>query len=266
MKKYFIVFAISWQNEFTYRLNFVLWRFRNILKFLMTYFLWTGIFISTSSAFGYSKEQMLTYVFMVLAVQAIVLSSPSSDHMGGEIANGDLSNYLLKPVNYLKYWFTRDLASKLLNLMFAMAELTILWFIFKPVLKLPAGIEALFGFLISALLALGIYYFVNVSARFVAFWTPENTWGVAFVILIFLEILAGGIFPLDILPKSVNIILQFTPFPYLIYYPIAIFVGKITGVELLRILGQSLTWLVLMFFITKIIWHKGLKVYASEGR
>lgn len=266
MKKYFIVFAISWQNEFTYRLNFILWRFRNVLKFLMTYFLWTGIFISTSSAFGYSKEQMLTYVFMVLAVQAIVLSSPSSDNMGGEIANGDLSNYLLKPVNYLKYWFTRDLSSKLLNLLFASTELTILWFIFKPTLKLPAGAEALLGFFVSAFLALGIYYFVNVSARFVAFWTPENTWGVAFVILIFLEILAGGIFPLDILPKSINTFLQFTPFPYLIYYPIAIFVGKIQGLELIRILGQSLIWLVFMFFITKIIWHKGLKVYAAEGR
>lgn len=266
MKKYFTVFAISWQNEFTYRLNFILWRFRNILKFLMTYFLWTGIFISTSSAFGYSKEQMLTYVFMVLAVQAIVLSSPSSDNMGGEIANGDLSNYLLKPVNYLKYWFTRDLSSKALNLGFASIELFILWLIFRPILQLPAGIEALLGFSISAILALGIYYFVNVSARFVAFWTPENTWGVAFVILIFMEILAGGIFPLDILPKSINTLLQFTPFPYLIYYPIAIFVGKVQGLELLRILGQSLIWLGLMFLLTKIIWQKGLKVYSSEGR
>ena len=124
-----MVFSVSWSNEFVYRLNFVLWRFRNILRFLMTYFLWRGIYTSNQNIFGYSQTQMLTYVFMVLIVQAVVTSSPSSDNIGGEIANGDLSNYLVKPLGYLKYWFTRDLASKSLNLFFAMFEIFLLWFL-----------------------------------------------------------------------------------------------------------------------------------------
>ncbi len=266
MHKYLTVFAVDWQNQFVYRLNFVLWRFRNILRLLMTYFLWRGIFVSNQSIFGYSQPQMLTYVFLVLIVQTLVLSSPSSDNIGGEIANGDLSNYLVKPISYLKYWFTRDLSSKLLNIIFAAGEVSLLWYLLKPELHFPTQMQFILAFLVSCAMAVISYYFINVTARLVSFWIPEMTWGLAFVVTILIEIIAGGIFPIDILPKNIGVLLQFTPFPYLIYYPIAIFLGKISGFTLVRILLQSLAWLVIMYWITKKIWSKGLVVYASEGR
>ncbi len=266
MRKYFTVFAIDWQSQFIYRLNFILWRFRNVLRLLMTYFLWRGIFVSNQFVYGYSQPQMLTYVFLVLIVQTLVISAPSSDNIGGEIANGDLSNYLVKPVSYLKYWFTRDLSSKVMNILFATVEITLLWLWLKPTIQLPGSLLTIIGFTISALLAAVIYFFISASTRFVAFWAPENTWPIAFLTLVLLEILAGGIFPLDILPKWAGILLQFTPFPYLIYFPIAIFLGKINGLELLQIIFQSIVWLVIMTKLTQLIWKKGLANYASEGR
>lgn len=266
MQKYLTVFAVSWQNEFIYRLNFILWRLRNVVRFLMTYFLWLGVFTSAATAFGYSQPQILAYVFMVLVVQSVVLSSPSADRIGGEIASGDLSNYLVKPVNYLRYWFTRDLSSKFLNLLFASVEITALWLIFRPELSLPFNAWNALGFIASCLLAMAINFFLSTGARFTAFWMPESTWGFAFVLLVFIEVLAGGIFPLDILPKWAFNILQFTPFPYLIYYPIAIFIGKVEGWDLLRVLLQSVAMALIMFFAARYIWRKGLRVYGAEGR
>lgn len=262
MNKYLAVFNASWQNEFTYRLNFVLWRVRNILRLLMTYFLWKGIFVSNQNVFGYSQPQMLTYVFLVLAVQTLVASAPSSDNIGGEIGNGDLSNYLVKPVGYLKYWFTRDLASKLLNVLFAAGEIFFLWFFLRPEITLIFSL----GGIISLFLATIIYYLVSCCARFVAFWMPENSWGLAFLVLVFMEILAGGIFPLNILPTGVYNFLQFTPFPYLVYFPIAMFSGKIVGWELIRILAQTVLMLLVMLWLTKFIWKKGMILYQSTGR
>ena len=266
MRKYLTVFTISWQNEFTYRLNFILWRFRNVLRFLMTFFLWKGIFVTNKAVFGYSQPEMLTYVFLVLVVQSIVLSAPSADNIGGEISSGDLSNYLVKPVSYLKYWFTRDLSSKLLNIFFAVGEIGLLWLWLQPQIKLPSSVVVWLGFLGFCVVALGLYYFINVASKFAAFWVPENTWGLTFVTLVLIEILGGSIFPLDVLPNWANSLIQFTPFPYLVYYPVAIFVGRINGVEMLRILMQALAWLVAMFFVAKFVWRKGLMVYSSEGR
>src|SRR3990172_10036995 len=110
MKKYLTIFSLSFQNEFIYRLNFILWRFRNVLRILMTYFLWYSVFSSNTNVFGYSKEQMLAYVFLVLLVTSFVMSAPSNDNVGGEISDGTLNNFLIKPLGYLRYWFTRDWA------------------------------------------------------------------------------------------------------------------------------------------------------------
>ena len=266
MKKYFTIFTLSWQDELTYRLNFVLWRVRNILRLLLTYFLWSGVFLVNSKIAGYSSGQMLTYVFLVLVVQSIVLSAPSGDSMGGEIGSGDLSNYLVKPVNYLKYWFTRDIASKCLNLVFAAGEITLLWFWLQPPVSLPANFPALMGFLALLICGILIYFFFEASARFIAFWTPEYTWGLAFLTMVFIETLSGMIFPLDLLPGSIKTFLDFTPFPYLIYYPISVYVGRITGPAIFVIITKAVIWVFILSRLSRFIWSRGLKVYGAEGR
>ncbi len=266
MRKYATIFSIAWENEFVYRLNFILWRFRNVLRLLMTFFLWRGIFVTNPNVFGYTQTRMLTYVFLVLVVQTVVLSAPSADNIGGEIGNGDLSNYLVKPMSYLKYWFTRDLASKLLNISFASVEAILLFIILSPTLQFPSKLLSFLGFLVSLTLAVILYFLVNVATKFVAFWTPENTWGITFLTLVLIEILAGGIFPLDVLPQGIKIVLQFTPFPYLVYFPIAIFVGKITGIEIIRVLVQASVWIIVMRYLVKLVWRRGLVAYSSEGR
>jgi len=266
MKKYVAIFAVSWENEFVYRLNFVLWRFRNVVRLLLTFFLWKGLLTSNSNVFGYSKSEMFAYVFLVLLVQSLVLSAPSADNVGGEISSGDLSNYLVKPIDYLKYWFTRDLSSKILNLVFAGVEIFFLWILLKPDIGIVFRISSGVGFAIALGLAVVIYFFLNVTTKFVAFWMPENTWGITFLTLVLIEMLAGVIFPIDVMPVWLKTTVQFTPFPYLVYYPIAILLGKLSGWGLIRILLQSCAWMILMFFAAKLIWKRGLFNYQSEGR
>jgi ABC-2 type transport system permease protein len=266
MKKYLTVFAIDWQNQFIYRLNFVLWRVRNILRLLMIYFLWNGIFTTNRTIAGYSRPEMLTYVFLVLTVTAIVLSAPSADNVGGEISSGDLSNFLVKPISYLRYWFTRDLSSKLLNILFSVFEVILLYLLLRPQIYFSSNPVFWLGAIISLVLAVPIYYLLSISARFVSFWAPEDTWGLGFLVLIFVEIFSGMIFPLDILPGIAQQLIQLTPFPYLIYYPISIFLGKLQGWELLRILGQTIIWFLITLKFCQFLWRRGLKVYGATGR
>ena len=266
MRKYLTVFAIDWQNQFTYRLNFLLWRFRNVLRILMTYFLWNSIFSSRLTAFGYSREQMMAYVFLSLFISSLVLSSPSNDHMGGEISSGDLSNFLIKPINYLKYWFIRDISSKLLNVLLSVVEIALLWFIFRPVVSLSLSPLSVLAGLLSLILGSLLYYLFSKLAIFVTFWTPENTWGLMFLILVCLEMLSGMIFPLNILPSWAQTILQFTPFPYLVYYPISIIMGTADPWHIAKITLQTLLWVSTSWVLVKIVWRRGLMQYSAVGR
>ena len=87
-----------------------------------------------------------------------------------------------------------------------------------------------------------------------------------FLILVLLEILSGAIFPLDVVPKVIFYILQFTPFPYLVYFPVAIWTGRVEIIMALRILVQSLVWMSISYFCVKKVWQKGLIEYSAAGK
>ena len=59
--------------------------------------------------------------------------------------------------------------------------------------------------------------------------------------------------------------LQFTPFPYMIYYPIAILVGRVDLMSAAKIFLQSLAVLGFWYYIVMKVWKKGLKNYAAVG-
>ena len=267
MNKYLKVFKVSFQQEFAYRVNFIMWRVRNVLQIFLVFFLWDTVFASPGrQIFGYGREEILTYVFGLLVVRAFVLSAKANE-VGGEIARGDLNNYLLKPVNYFRYWLTRDVASKALNLSFAFVETAFLYIILKPSFFIQTNPLFLIGFLASAALAMLIYFMITLITGFVPFWSPVSTWGATFIVnAIFIEFLSGALFPLDILPGAIQNILNYTPFPYMIFFPLQIYLGKVAGAEIMRAVLISGIWVFVLWFIMNSIWRRGLKVYQAFGR
>ncbi len=267
MKKYLSVFKISFQQEFAYRVNFIMWRVRNVTQLFLVFFLWDTVFSAQGKViFGYDKTRILTYVFGLLIIRAFVLSARAVD-VAGEVANGDLSNYLIKPVSYFKYWLTRDLSSKALNLIFAAFETTALFFILKPPFFIQTNLISLTGFLISTALAMFIYFTILFVSSAIPFWIPEVAWGAQFLTTaIFVEFLSGAVFPLDILPKIIQDILNLTPFPYMIFFPLQVYLGKIAGFELLKGVVISFVWAIILWIGMNSLWKKGLKVYQSQGR
>jgi len=177
VNKYLQVFKISFQQEFVYRVNFIMWRVRNVLQIFLVFFLWDTIFSDPGRVvFGYDRARILTYVFGLLIVRAFVLSARTIE-VSGEVARGDLSNYLLKPLNYFKYWLTRDISSKTLNLAFAAVEAFILYLILKPPFFIQENLLSLGFFLIAIISAMFIYFVLVFIISAVPLWIPEAGWG-----------------------------------------------------------------------------------------
>lgn len=267
MQKYWSIFKISFEQEFVYRLNFILWRVRNIFQILLTYFLWSTVFANPQTQiFGYDRTKILTYVFGIMIVRALVLSARAMD-VSGDIARGDLSNYLLKPMSYFRYWFTRDISSKVLNLIFAAAEFLILFIILKPPFFLQTNTVAIFAFFVTIVLAILIYFFLLFIISSIPFWAPEIGWGSHFLVtVVIIEALSGSLFPINILPPVLQSVVLATPFPYLIYFPVQVYLGQITGVALAGGLMVAVAWTGVLWTILIFVWQKGLKVYQAIGR
>jgi len=267
MKKYWSVFKISFVQEFAYKANFIMWRVRNVFQIFIVFFLWDSIFADPGrELFGYNRAQILTYVFGIIVVKAFVLSARAVD-VAGEIADGRLTNYLLKPIGYFKYWLTRDLSSKALNFAFATVEVGILYFILRPPLFLQVSPIYVFAFLVAVALAILIFFHLLFITGLVPFWYPEAAWGAQFLFVwVFTEFLSGATFPLDILPIAIQKGLYLTPFPYLVFFPIQVYLGKLGAIEIVKGLGIMAAWIVFLRFTTNWLWHKGLRVYRAEGR
>mgnify|MGYP001563545418 CR=1 FL=1 len=260
MKKYWQIFVTSWENIYVYRLNFVAWRLRVVFRLLTLYFFWQAIYGDRDFLFGYSKEQMLTYILLSAIVSSFTISGANL-HAAEEINKGDLSFYLVKPVSYLKHWFFRDLADKGANLIHSITELLIIYYFLKPVLFIRSDIFtiSIFGGVIG--LSLLLNYYISFIFNFLAFWIPE-TWGPRFIFSILMEFFAGGMLPLNILPTAVTNILFLTPLPYLLYFPLGIFLKTITGMEIFKGIMIMSVWIIIIYFFLNKLWRKGLREYS----
>lgn len=58
---------------------------------------------------------------------------------------------------------------------------------------------------------------------------------------------------------------MFFPFAYIIFAPTQVYLGKINLAEGLKYVFIEIIWLVALYFIIKIVWHKGLKKYEGVG-
>lgn len=255
---------ISWESGLVYRLNFVMWRVRQVLSLLTAYFLWQAVFRDQNKIFGYSSSQMLTYIIVAGLLQAVILSSRSID-LAGIINSGDLSNFLIKPINNLVYWFTRDIADKLLNILFFLGEITLLFLLLKPPLYFPLLVPLILLVLLVLPLSTLLYYFINYLFGLLGFWTPQ-AWGPRFILMVVLQFVAGTMFPLDALPISIQRLVYWTPFPYLIFFPTQVYLGKLSLTQISSGLAATAVWAILFYFIVELVWKRGLRIYSSEGK
>lgn len=265
MRKYWAVFNVSWQNGFVYRLNFILWRVRSVIVILTVYFLWEAIFRDNQVVFGFERSQILTYVFLALILRSLVLGVRSID-VGGEISDGRLTNFLIKPINYHAYWFTRDLADKVLNIFFSVGEVAVLYYLLRPPVYIQGDLSILFLFIVAVVLAVLLNFILGSIASYTTFWTPGNTWGFWFVYLVIQELLGGVLFPLDILPEAFYQLVMLLPFPYLLFFPAKVYLGQLDTSAVVWGLAVCLAWVFVLRIVLDREWARGLRIYFAEGR
>ena len=86
------------------------------------------------------------------------------------------------------------------------------------------------------------------------------------MIVVVVEFFSGSLFPIDILPVLAQKIIMATPFPYMIFFPVEVYLGKITGPALIQGFLISFVWVAILLFAMKFVWDRGLKSYQALGR
>lgn len=264
MRKYLQVVRATFQEYFVYRLNFLLWRFRSLVFTASLLFFWLAVYGRNQEIFGYQKSQMLTYLLGVVILEGIVLASRTAD-LAGQIRNGEISKFIIMPISLFKFLLARDFVDKSLNLFFVIFEIVFAIKLLQTPLYLQKNVFLLIIFFLHVFISLALSFFLSIIINALAFWT-EEVWSTRWLLGVILQnFLAGVIFPIDVLPNWLAKIILLTPFPYLIYSPLKIWLGQMTTPAVFKSILISLFWLVILFFLMRFMWRRGIRKYGAYG-
>jgi ABC-2 type transport system permease protein len=79
------------------------------------------------------------------------------------------------------------------------------------------------------------------------------------------SVLAGKLFPLDLLPQGLRHAVDFTPFPYIVNLPIEIMTARASIAEAAAGIGIQLLWAGLFVGAHRLLWRLGLRRYGAVG-
>lgn len=264
MRVFWRIMINAFKTYGVYRLNFILWRLRVAVNLLVIYFIWHSIVAGSDSVFNYTASMIFTYVLLANVVASFVFSTQTQD-VPADIRSGNLANFLLRPFSYFSYLAARDSADKCLNIIYSIIEITLLYVLLKPPVVIQTNIGILILFIISIIAAVMLYFLLNIIIGSIGFWSSE-IWAPRFLVMIFVQFLSGWFFPLDIFPQWLSSFLMTTPFPYLLFFPMKLYLGQLSSIQIMTGFSTMIVWLSSLFIIGLLVWRRGLRIYEAYGR
>jgi ABC-2 type transport system permease protein len=267
MRKYWHVLNVGIQNNLTYRFNFLVRTVFGFIPLIAILYVWRTIYAGNgagSMVGSYTLGQMISYYLLTAVVDALSAVNEDDWQIAADIRDGNISQFLLKPIDYLWYRLSLFVSGRVTYLAVAGIPLAIFMACLHRYLVLPADMAALGGCLVAIVLTALLQFFTSYAMAMLAFWVLEVSTFI-FILFAFEYIASGHLFPLDILPPALERALYFTPFPYQLYFPVSLYLGKIAGAAMVRGLMIQLAWVVAAYFLARFAWARGIKRYAAAG-
>jgi len=266
VKKYWHVIGIGVQNNLTYRVNYLTRTLFSFIPLFAMLSLWRTIYAQQNGEplSGYTAAQMVFYYLMVAVVDVLTAVNEDDWQIAADIREGNISQFLLKPIDYLWYRLCLFLAGRLTFISMAAVPLAAFVFCFRGYLVAPVNGPALAAFLVSIVLTGLLQFFISYTMAMLAFWLLEISTFI-FILFAFEYLASGHLFPLDLLPPVLQHVLWFTPFPSMLYTPIAIYMGKISGPAIGASLAQQWLWVAGAYVLARFAWRRGIRKYAAFG-
>lgn len=246
----------------SYRIEFwVNFLGQTLVSITVAYFLWTAIFAEnqTDVMNGFTLPKMMMY-YLVAPLVFRSLQGESIGYISTEIYEGGLNKYLIYPISFIFYkkitYFTHS--------SFYLCQLLIV----ALICKLTFYPNIAFGLLIACLLATlisGLVYFAMSSIlEMIAFWA-DNIWSLSVMLRLIVSSLGGAMIPLAFFPDWATKLLDFTPFPYMVNFPIAVFFGEISFQAFIQNSCILLLWYCFFMLIGRLVWNRAQLQYSGVG-
>jgi ABC-2 type transport system permease protein len=240
-----------------YRAELLFWVLSGTLPLILM-----GVWVEASEQgqFGLSPTEFIRYFLAVFLVRQFSVVWVIWE-FEREIVEGKLSLRLLQPLDPGWHHLASHFAERFARLPFAIILIGLFFALYPQAIWFPS-IPTLLLSILLVFLAFILRFVMQYTMSMFAFWTERANALEQFFFLFYL-FLSGLIAPLEMFPPILRQIVEWTPFPYMIYFPASVLVGL--PVNLGKGLFVTLGWIALSFGLNRWLWRKGLKQYSGMG-
>jgi len=264
--KAYLPFAINvFQKNLSYRANAVIFILGEATMLAVTYYLWKAIYGSSTNSVinGFSLNEMIIYI-LVSFITSLVISADILSDIYREVKDGSIAINLIRPISYEKRMIFQGLG----NIMYNFVVIFVMSFIIITILYYKyAGSLNLFNiilYFVSMILGMLINLYYSYAFGLISF-KITNMWGLSQIMRAISQLLSGTLIPIVFFPKAIQWIFNFLPFSSMVYTPTMIYLGKLTGFELIKAIGIQVIWLGILLVTARVMWKTLIKRLTILG-
>lgn len=264
MRKNWIILRQSFINSTAYGSTTFVWMIIAMLEIIVPMIIWLSATPINGTFGGFSRAQLLTYYALMAIVGNFTFWWIHFD-VEEDIRSGNLSNYLVKPISYFRFRILRQFADKFFNFL-SRSPIVILILIFTgPVLfSSLSPLSLLLAFTASIIGSL-VYMLVSLSFGLCAFWITSSR-GLINIYFFTVYLLSGELAPLSFYPTWFSQLSSLLPFRYILSFPIELLLNRVTPSQAIGGFLVASLWLVLLYFLTRLLWSRGTFQYQAYGK
>ncbi len=270
MQIWWTILRISIEERLVYRGDFALGTLMRFLPIVTQIFLWWAVFEAVRSEgrseqiAGYSYHDFIAYYLLTMVARAFSSMPGLASGIARDIRDGTVKKYLIQPVDMLSFLFVYRAAHKLVYYGVAAAPFALVFFLCRSFFPPWPDPWTWAAFLASLVMAFLLGYYLESTLGMLGFWFLEVR-SLLFVYMLLSFFFSGHMFPIDMLPGTVGLIVRTIPLQYLAYFPAAVFLGKVQGAELARGLAVEFAWVVFFIAASRVVFHFGVRRYSGYG-
>jgi ABC-2 type transport system permease protein len=269
LRKYLNIIRVSLIERLAYRGDFLLATFLRFLPMVTTILLWEAVYkgAGEDELSGYRKNEMISYLLLV-HISRMFSSMPGlAMGVSRDIRQGTLRKYLLQPIDMITYLLSYRVAHKIAYIVTSSLPYALLFFLCRGFFPGWPDWGTLGAYAIALLLGFLVGFFFEAAIGMFGFWILEVT-SLLYIINTLAFFVSGQMFPIDLLDSfspALVTVLKILPFHYMAYFPAAVFLGKIQGMDLVYGLAAEVAWILFFVVVARSLYYVGLRRYSAYG-
>jgi ABC-2 type transport system permease protein len=252
-------------NMLAYRMRY----FTGIITYLLfvsvNYFIWQAVYAGspdTHTINGYTFAEMVTYVSIAWMSRSLYFSSIDNE-IDEIVKSGQISVYLIRPVNFHLMMLTQAAGESVFRLVFFTLPISIVILLIFPVSP-PASLEHGIMFLLSTFLSFFILAEVNFLVGLSAFYL-KSIQGISRAKYFIVQLLSGLLLPIAFFPDWLQSILGFLPFSSIAFLPLQCYLGKTSLGNFPEVILTQLGWGLALATLSHFMWQRAVAKLTLQG-